>query len=284
MPIGEKEEVKERNYNNSVLRREIDHSIAGAIPMGIVTSMAKITLGSHTVKSYGWKMAREHLRDWFILVLLCLIDIVLNSIEPFHRPAPRLCCPGIAFSCLVTGVTTDSIKDAVDWPRPNFFYRCFPDGKPKFDPETRMLYHGVKKIIKEGYKSFPSGHTSWSFAGLTFLACYLSEGDMWRSYALCSYRYSSQFLSEYHVSTTIGTIGPTSSPERSSEHLSLLSLISTFFPYPFDENEWSSHDNDTRSGSRVMLDEDVEPGSTYFPHDCNRESTILNFKYSLRIY
>ncbi|CAN6925582.1 unnamed protein product [Brassica oleracea] len=27
---------------------------------------------------------------------------------------------------------------------------------------------------------------------------------MWRSYALCSYRYSSQFLSEYHVSTTIG--------------------------------------------------------------------------------
>ncbi|KAG5415812.1 hypothetical protein IGI04_003379 [Brassica rapa subsp. trilocularis] len=44
----------------------------------------------------------------------------------------------------------------------------------KFDPETRMLYHGVKKIIKEGYKSFPSGHTSWSFAGLTFLACYLS--------------------------------------------------------------------------------------------------------------
>ncbi|CAF2154235.1 unnamed protein product, partial [Brassica napus] len=59
---------------------------------------------------------------------------------------------------------------------------------------------------------------------------------MWRSYALCSYRYSSQFLSEYHVSTTIGTIGPTSSPERSSEHLSLLSLISTFFPYPFDEN------------------------------------------------
>ncbi|WZY73349.1 hypothetical protein YC2023_012206 [Brassica napus] len=68
--------------------------------------MAKITLGSHTVKSYGWKMAREHLRDWFILVLLCLIDIVLNSIEPFHRyigpdmtsitlgPAPRLCCPG----------------------------------------------------------------------------------------------------------------------------------------------------------------------------------------------
>lgn len=47
--------------------------------------MAKIMLGAHSVKSHGWKVAREHLYDWLILVVLGLIDIVLNVIEPFHR-------------------------------------------------------------------------------------------------------------------------------------------------------------------------------------------------------
>jgi hypothetical protein len=32
------------------------------------------------------------------------------------------------FSVLITGVLTDAIKDAVGRPRPNFFWRCFPDG------------------------------------------------------------------------------------------------------------------------------------------------------------
>ena len=29
-------------------------------------------------------------------------------------------------------------------------------------------------LMKESYKSFPSGHTSWSFAGLGYLAMYLA--------------------------------------------------------------------------------------------------------------
>ena len=39
-------------------------------------------------------------------------------------------CPGLLFSVLITGVITDAIKDAVGRPRPDFFWRCFPDGKP----------------------------------------------------------------------------------------------------------------------------------------------------------
>ncbi|KAL6007601.1 hypothetical protein ACLOJK_033100 [Asimina triloba] len=66
-----------------------------------------------------------------------------------------ICEPGLLYSTLITGVITDAIKDAVGRPRPDFFWRCFPDGKPKFDPVTTdVICHGVKSVIKEGHKSW----------------------------------------------------------------------------------------------------------------------------------
>ena len=108
---------------------------------------------------------------------------------------------GLLFSVLITGVITDAIKDAVGRPRPDFFWRCFPDGKgvslllslisilflfvnlslhnqvlislvlgqhsigasdmQVFDPVTKdVMCTGLESVIKEGHKSFPSGHTS----------------------------------------------------------------------------------------------------------------------------
>ena len=103
---------------------------------------------------------------------------------------------------LITGVITDAIKDAVGRPRPDFFWRCFPDGNdvcpkliilhyfpfPSFkilflyiisysfcvkeifvhtlklqiynNVTTEVICHGEKGVIKEGHKSFPSGHSS----------------------------------------------------------------------------------------------------------------------------
>ncbi|KAL8549535.1 hypothetical protein ACS0TY_008390 [Phlomoides rotata] len=81
---------------------------------------------------------------------------------------------GLLFAVLITGVLTDAIKDAVGRPRPDFFWRCFPDGQDFYDQLGNVICHGDEKDIKEGHKSFPSGHTSWSFAGLGFLALYLS--------------------------------------------------------------------------------------------------------------
>ncbi|XP_020705301.1 lipid phosphate phosphatase 2 [Dendrobium catenatum] len=183
--------------------------------------MADIQLGAHTIRTHGIKIARFHMHDWIILVILGIIDIILNVIEPFHRfvgrdmmsdlryplksntipfwvvPMIGIVLPvfitlgiyfkkknvydlhnavlGLLYSVLITGVLTDAIKDAVGRPRPDFFWRCFPDGKDFYDKITTIVIcHGDKSVIKEGHKSFPSGHSSWSFAGLGFFSWYLA--------------------------------------------------------------------------------------------------------------
>lgn len=182
--------------------------------------MREAQLGSHTVKSHGVTLARTHMHDWLILILLMAIVILLNIIHPFYRyvgkdmmsdlkyplksntvpiwavPIYAVLLPvaifivvylrrrdvydlhhailGLLFSILVTGVITDAIKDAVGRPRPDFFWRCFPDGKDVYDQWGDVICHGDPSTIREGHKSFPSGHTSWSFAGLGFLSLYLS--------------------------------------------------------------------------------------------------------------
>ncbi|XP_047330353.1 putative lipid phosphate phosphatase 3, chloroplastic [Impatiens glandulifera] len=182
--------------------------------------MNEIGICKHTIKSHGRKVARFHLHDWLILLLLVALDVGLNIIPPFYRfvskdmltdlkypfkdntipvwsvPIYAVLLPivifivfyivkrdvydlhhsilGILFAVLITGVLTDSIKNATGRPRPNFFWRCFPDGIDKYDSLGNVICSGQYSVIKEGYKSFPSGHSSWSFAGLGFLSLYLS--------------------------------------------------------------------------------------------------------------
>lgn len=52
-----------------------------------------------------------------------------SILRQFDDLKKYLLCAGLLFSVLVTAVITDAIKNAVGRPRPDFFWRCFPDGK-----------------------------------------------------------------------------------------------------------------------------------------------------------
>jgi hypothetical protein len=45
-----------------------------------------------------------------------------------HNVSIAKCISGLLFSVLITAVITDAIKDGVGRPRPDFFWRCFPNG------------------------------------------------------------------------------------------------------------------------------------------------------------
>ncbi|WOG86441.1 hypothetical protein DCAR_0205646 [Daucus carota subsp. sativus] len=105
--------------------------------------------------SHVLKLVRRHRHDWVVLILLGLIDGMLILIEPFHRY-----------------LSEEKLTPDIKYP---FHHDTIPMWVvPAFKENEDVLCCENSKVIKEGYKSFPSGHSSWSFAGLGFLALYLS--------------------------------------------------------------------------------------------------------------
>lgn len=94
----------------------------------------------------------------------------------------QLCC--LISSCPCRAAPSNQI--AVGRPRPDFLDRCLsiydndaagtPVG-PLTDPINMLSTSAIctrQDLLRDGFKSFPSGHSSFSFGGLAFLAMYLA--------------------------------------------------------------------------------------------------------------
>lgn len=77
----------------------------------------------------------------------------------------------------ITSFITSVSKNVVGRPRPDFLVRCFPDGnevwKNGLNYGEALCTTTDSHDLDDVWRSFPSGHTSWCFAGLGFLSLWL---------------------------------------------------------------------------------------------------------------
>ncbi|OAQ23118.1 acid phosphatase/Vanadium-dependent haloperoxidase [Linnemannia elongata AG-77] len=133
---------------------------------------------------------QETVPVWLLLTLSFLLPMAtVAAIAVFQRRSYTDLHNGFLGLFLAQSlvlIVTDSIKIAVGRPRPDFLDRCLSlydnanGGNPLDqlnDPVNLLSNSSIctrTDLLRDGFKSFPSGHSSFSFGGLGFLSMYLA--------------------------------------------------------------------------------------------------------------
>ncbi|KAF2747481.1 lipid phosphate phosphatase-like protein 1 [Sporormia fimetaria CBS 119925] len=108
---------------------------------------------------------------------------------------------GLGLSVMLA-FTMTALKNAIGKPRPDIIDRCkvsptYEDIKGAFvgNPKWALVTSAIctekdPHILQDGFKSFPSGHSSTAFAGLFYLSLYLAaklhildaKGEVWKTF------------------------------------------------------------------------------------------------------
>ncbi|KAH8746405.1 phosphatidic acid phosphatase type 2/haloperoxidase [Diaporthe sp. PMI_573] len=104
------------------------------------------------------------------------VIVLTNSLSGATRHKHHVAVLGLAIALILTSFLTDTVKNTVGRPRPDLVARCRP---APGTPENKLVGVGVctetrHHVLHDGWRSFPSGHSSFSFAGLGYLSLFLS--------------------------------------------------------------------------------------------------------------
>ncbi|KAK8195341.1 phosphatidic acid phosphatase type 2/haloperoxidase [Phyllosticta capitalensis] len=104
---------------------------------------------------------------------------------------------GLLLSVGAAFTVTGTLKNAVGKPRPDLIDRCQPKLGSQDPPVYGLSNHSIctqtdNAILKDGFRSFPSGHSSTAFGGLFYLTIYLagkmhvmdSKGEVWKTFVI----------------------------------------------------------------------------------------------------
>ncbi|EAW07861.1 phosphatase PAP2 family protein [Aspergillus clavatus NRRL 1] len=134
-------------------------------------------------------------------IIIAILTLLLIPMSPKEKRVSRLALwgyklwewnagwMGLALACAGVWMATEGLKDLFGRPRPDMIARCDPDlskiaayavgglgeklaGAPTV--VTWEICRNKSDVLKnDGFSSFPSGHSSFSFAGLTYLSLWL---------------------------------------------------------------------------------------------------------------